>query len=110
MPYKTIRLAIVGVSHSNNDGTSRQARIRQLEVGDNLELAREPDNLYDPNAVMVRSEAGQIGYVARAHAEKLAPMLDAGAEFEVKVATVFAPKPGERYHAGVRMDVTWETE
>ena len=61
MQTKTKRLPVVGVSHRNNDGSSRQDIIRQIEVGEPLDLVREPTNMYDTNAVMVLHELGQIG-------------------------------------------------
>ena len=110
MLTKTIRLAVVGVSHRNNDRKSRQAIIRQVEVGDQLDLVREPANLYDSNAIMVRHALGQIGYIDKASARTLAPMMDAGETFEVRVAAVFNRNRRRHHFAGVRMDITYSTE
>ena len=44
---------------------SRQDIIRQIEVGEPLDLVREPTNMYDTNAVMVLHEFGQIGHFDR---------------------------------------------
>ncbi len=54
-------------------------RPETLEVGDALELRREPDNEADSNAVAAVTEAGvRVGYLYRPMAAKLAPLLDAG--------------------------------
>ena len=88
MQTKTTRLPVVGVFYRNNNGTSRQDIIRKIEVGEPLELVREPSNMYDTNAVMVRHELGQIGYVDRDSADAIAPRMDAGETFPAQVAAV----------------------
>ena len=51
----------------------------QLRPGDMLSLKREPDNPYDPLAIMILTEAGEhLGYVPRAKNETLARLMDAG--------------------------------
>ena len=111
MQTKTIRLPVVGVSHPNNDGSSRQDIIRKIEVGEPLELVREPTNMYDQNAVMVRHELGQIGYVSRDAALILAGILDTKGRLTAQVAAVFGKHNKSRLrYAGVRMDVTYSTE
>ncbi len=44
---------LVGVTHRNNDRTSRQNTIKRLESLDSLDLVPEPTNPYDPNASRV---------------------------------------------------------
>jgi hypothetical protein len=89
----TIGFKVAGVSH---DG--RQEVIRKyLLDGDPLFFAREPENVYDPNAIQVRLANGlQIGYVPkgkniRSYEEEpaatnadLARLLDAKAEYEAR--------------------------
>lgn len=58
-------LSVVGESFENDDGTSRQEIIAQLDEGDPIELRPEPKNPYDPNAIAVFSRRGQIGYIGR---------------------------------------------
>ncbi|MFC0279814.1 HIRAN domain-containing protein [Falsigemmobacter intermedius] len=50
------------------------------EVGDRIELVREPRNRYDKNAIEVRFKNGQVklGHVPAELAEDLAPIMDAG--------------------------------
>ena len=56
---------VVGVSHDNPDGTSRQKIIKaNCKAGQALQLKPEPDNPYDHNAIGVWIPAGQIGYIA----------------------------------------------
>ncbi len=64
---------VVGVSHSNADGTSRQEIIRrEVAEEDPLFLELEPDNEFDPNAVKVLSkEKNQIGYLKTELAEQV---------------------------------------
>ena len=66
-----------------------------------LVLAREPDNAYDPNAAAVRSAitGRQLGHLPGALAGRLAPELDAGADwrvesYEVLVQEGFEDRPG----------------
>lgn len=67
-------------------------------------LVREPDNTHDPNAVAVHVPAlgddwAHIGYIMRPVAERLAPEMDAGAEWSGEVVSVlinpeFLDRPG----------------
>lgn len=69
---------VAGVSHCNEDGTSRQEIIRaEVRENDWLELEPEPQNPYDPNAIRVKTRSGkQIGYLEKALAEKVRSALD----------------------------------
>ncbi len=62
---------VTGVSHANQDGSSRQSKLSMLGKSDALWLEREPNNPHDPNALRVMSTHGQIGYVPRLLASKL---------------------------------------
>lgn len=90
-PYKSIIMAkiikipsafvyeskVVGVSHHNPDGTSRQEIIRsEVAEDDPLFLELEPDNEFDENAIRVLSRhKRQIGYLNKELAEKVKPAL-----------------------------------
>jgi hypothetical protein len=65
---------VVGESHRNPDGTSRQQLIRtRARVGELVQLLPEPDNEHDENAVKVCLATGeQIGYLERGQAEDMA--------------------------------------
>lgn len=68
--YRSV--AVVGVSFNDH-----QYVISKLRVGDRLVLDREVENVYDPNAIAVRTEAGEkIGYIDRITAGDLARGLD----------------------------------
>lgn len=85
---------VVGVSKDNEDGTSRQAIIRQeVAEDDKLKLATEPDNPYDSNAVRVLSKHGnQIGYLSKEMAETIKPALDNQTEIHVTAKWVNGEK------------------
>ena len=64
---------VAGVTFNN-----RQAVVARLHAGELIQLRREPDNLYDRNAIRVeRLDGQQIGYLDRSMAARLAPFFDA---------------------------------
>ncbi|MEO1496839.1 MAG: HIRAN domain-containing protein [Planctomycetota bacterium] len=55
---------IAGVSHDNQDGSSRQSIIRLCEVGEQLRLDHDEGNEHDRFAVkLIRSTGEQVGYL-----------------------------------------------
>ena len=50
--------------------------IEKTCVGDKVTFVREPENVQDPNAIIVCTKVGKIGYLAGGTAEVLAPLLD----------------------------------
>ena len=85
---KNVKLKVVGVTFTNKDGISRQSIIKELKENDKIFIRREPTNRYDTNAIMVLTEYGQVGYIGKDYSSILAPMMDAGAQFDVKVGDV----------------------
>jgi hypothetical protein len=81
---------IAGVSHCNDDGTSRQDVVRRCREGEVLRLGREPNKPHDPNAVRVLRQNGeQLGYLpAHVAATGLACDLDEGRNFHVIVDAI----------------------
>jgi len=75
---RIIRLA--GVTRGDED---RQKNIRMFGCKDigSYELVREPDNSADPNAIKVQVGEYLLGYVPRADAKDIAPMMDSGRSF-----------------------------
>ena len=70
---------------------------RELRVGDSLELAREPANPYDGNAVVVLWRGRKLGYVPRAENAVLAWGLDRGTPLRARIsALVEHPNPARR--------------
>lgn len=50
-----------------------------LDIGDKLDFFREPDNHYDPNAIVIKNNNGvKIGYVPKADNVIFARLMDAG--------------------------------
>lgn len=93
---KEFRTKIVGVSHLNSDGRSRQEIVKRCTVGEQLQLVREPMNAYDTRAVQVcRMNGEQLGYLG-AHIVGneqgigwcVADDLDAGSESQVVVSSI----------------------
>ena len=64
------RLRIVGVANYLRD------RERSLFGGVEYRLVREPENVYDANAVAVYGQERKVGYLSAAKAASLAPLLD----------------------------------
>jgi hypothetical protein len=74
-----------------------QAVWRELRVGDALELAREPGNPHDPNAVMVLWRGRKLGYVPRRENAALAWGLDRGAALRARISALAEhPNPARR--------------
>lgn len=85
---KNVKLKVVGVSFTNEDGTNRQAIIEQMTANSTVTIRREPANRYDRNAIAVHTEMGQVGYIGKDYASIMAPMMDAGTQFSATVAEV----------------------
>jgi len=61
-PVRHFHTKVVGVSHENDDGSSRQAIIRKCKPLEKLDLDHDEGNPHDPNAVRVcRENGGQLG-------------------------------------------------
>lgn len=63
--FRSYPAEVVGQSFANPDGSSRQAIIARMKVGDAVELRQEPANPHDSRAVGVHHIGGQIGYISR---------------------------------------------
>ena len=73
---------------------------RNMAAGDPLELVREPDNQYDPNAVRIDWRGRKLGYLPRRDNDAVARQLDRGAALEARVAQL-----KENRNRSVRLDV-----
>ena len=61
---KSYNVSIKGVSYKNTDGSSRQGYIKNLQIGDKVNLLAEPMHISDRWAVAVFTTSGkQIGYL-----------------------------------------------
>lgn len=61
-----------------------------VDMGDVLELEREPSNKYDSNAVKVLYDDQWIGYVEREASEEIAKIIESGVAYECKVISCFS--------------------
>jgi len=69
----------------------------ELRVGDTLQLAREPDNPHDPNAVSLSWRGHKLGYVPRRDNATLAWSLDRGDVLRARISRVTRhPNPARR--------------
>ena len=70
---------------------------RELRVGDRLELAREPANPHDANAVAVLWRGRVLGYVPRRENAALAWGLDRGTPLRARISVLAEhPNPARR--------------
>lgn len=73
---------VVGVTHPNADGSSRQSAISQAQPGEPLALVFEDENPYSRNAVAVcRANGQQLGYLREELAESIMQSVRAGRVF-----------------------------
>lgn len=78
---------VAGVSHPNQDGSSRQAIIGQCRIGEGLSLVREPANPADPNAIkLLRTNGEQVGYITGYVASDLARHIDKGGIVKCRIS------------------------
>lgn len=70
--------------------------------GDRLKLVREPENIYDPDAIAIEHPVdGRLGYVPRVLAQPFAALIDAG--FDLRARLTYA---GTFPRCTIRMRVT----
>ena len=87
-----MRTKVVGVTFSNEDGSSRTRIIAGMTESDKVCIERDPFNQYDSNAVKVcvlkNGEKKQIGFLAKEIAAEVSPKLRKNATFNVSIAGV----------------------
>lgn len=102
--FKHFFTKVVGVTHENRDGSSRQDIIRQCSIAlpgrkflEQLDLDHEDENPYDPNAVAVKRETGeQLGYLSAELAEEVVQRNGRGVKYGCYIAAVTGG--GDRYY------------
>ena len=62
-----------------------RALVKELSIGDMLDLRRDEDNEYDENAIAVYSDDTHIGFVPKTHNSALAASMAAGAVYDAEV-------------------------
>jgi len=78
-----LQTRVVGVYYENRRITARRVR-----TGDPLDLRRDYDNPVDLNAIAVYHRAGQVGFLPKDLAQRLAPELDAGEVITARAVSV----------------------
>jgi hypothetical protein len=88
--------SLVGLTHSNKNGTDRLGLARGLQIGTPLTLLPEPDNKYDRNAVLIcrRDDLNNdLGYIHATQAKRICRMIECGATFDAEVYWIDKRKP-----------------
>lgn len=83
-----------------------------MRPGAPLELARQADNPHDPNAIAVHYGQLQLGFFNRRLAAHIAPLMDAGARYGARVASLTGGgfgADGDSKHRGVNVVVERES-
>ncbi|HET7814499.1 MAG TPA: helicase-related protein [Candidatus Baltobacteraceae bacterium] len=80
---------VMGVSFEG-----RQNMVAGLLPGGELDLKRQPDNQYDPNAIAVYFGTFHIGYLRKEIAKHVAPLIDGGAHYRAVIEHVTGPSGG----------------
>jgi hypothetical protein len=92
-----------GITHKNDDGSSRQKVIGDCHEGEELVLVPEPTNPYDPYAVKIcRKNGEQIGYWPADG--RLAGDLESGWKYWVTIDEIYPFEENQKKH-GVRLRV-----
>lgn len=101
LPLPTqLKVKVAGVTFEN-----RQEVVKQLVVGEELRLRREPHNTYDPHAIAVLRVNGQaVGFIERSLAAQLAPAFDASQRLvpAVVVALLGGSEPYPRFGVEIK--------
>jgi HIRAN domain len=70
---------------------------REMQVGDRLDLIREPDNRHDARAIRVEWRGRMLGYVPRAENRAVAAALDQGERLVARISRLTEhPDPWRR--------------
>ena len=77
-----------------------------LAIDARLELAREADNIHDPNAVAVYFHTEQLGYVPRVENTAVAQMLDRGDGYSGGSQSEAPQKEGEPESTALEIGIT----
>ena len=103
---RTFATKVVGITFEG-----RQAVAEGLSEGDELLLERQPDNAYDPNAIaLIAPDGSQVGFIRRQIAAAIAPLIDAGAEYEAVVLQVTGGDQGRSLGINVQVTHVFEDE
>jgi hypothetical protein len=99
---RVVTTKIAGVTFEH-----RQSVIATLEVGNRLELRRDPTNRYDRNAIMVITSTGkQAGFIPAVLAARLAPVMDTNCKAIAADVLSITGDPSKGYSLGVMIQFT----
>ena len=105
MKYKEFwgKCYIAGIQYEG-----RQQVVASLEHGEQVMLKREPNNPHDSHAIALTTQKGRsIGYIPRAEAKRIAPLIDQGVRF---IAYVDLYPAGKREETNVPLHIFTENE
>lgn len=96
---------VAGVTKGEDN---RQELISHMAIDENLEIRRDPQNDYDPNAIAVYVPRfdKDIGFLNKDLAAVLAPLMDAGRAYSVRLGSITGGIDGKHY--GVNIEITNE--
>lgn len=82
----------------------RQRYIRQMRVGENIILEREPYNTYDKNAIkVINANGNQIGFIGKELAAQLAPKMDNGMRYTAVCTAITGNNPGDNCGVNIKI-------
>jgi HIRAN domain len=91
-------IRVAGVSHLNDDGSSRQEVLSRCKVGEMLQLRRQPNHRHDKNAVQVLRQNGEmLGFIPRDEARLMAPEIDRGRRYVAVLTTLDGGHGSKRF-------------
>ncbi len=105
-PTKRKIFNLVGESYKTRRGLERQTVLLAAEPGDPLILIREPDNEFDPNAVLAVLGEHDIGFLSKEDAAVISPALDAGVLHTAQIHELTGGV-GQARNYGARISIAW---
>ncbi len=82
----------------------RQAVVASLCAGQELAIARQPQNPVDSNAIALLTAAGaQVGFLRKEIAAAIAPVIDGGVRYQAFVCEVTGGGDGQSYGANIEV-------
>ncbi len=111
-PTREFYTKVAGVSRNNVDGSSRQRIIADCNVGEAVELRRDPDNPHDFNAVAVlrRRTGEQLGFLPRETAADVARKMAKGERFSGEISDLTGGTRGKPTRGVNLLIAVYETD
>lgn len=85
IPEGTELIKVVGLSFVPEYPNNVLSLLASSARNPKVELLRNPDNVYDKNAIEIRYHGQMLGHVPKDIASRLAPELDAGKQYDAVV-------------------------